>query len=213
MIVLPAYIPLTCPSNADKTPSPLIAKLGTRLISFLHWASYSSPKLSFFISSLVCMTVFQESALWLNNYYTKNFAKWKIAFICFTLSTHTLPGSGTHYLISSACKYHLQSLVRYTVSAWQNCSTERATSEQADADIPYLSHQWVMPPVTLFIQDSYPASIHALLQHLQDSAWFSLISLPYPVIRNPWWWHSFPLPMFCNSNFMIMWQGIHFIPI
>lgn len=102
--------PKTCPSSADKTPSPPIAKLGTRLISFLHWASYSTPKLSFFISSLLCMTAFQESALWLN-ISCKNFAEWKIIFICFAPSTQTLVGE-IHCFISSTCKYHLQSLVK-----------------------------------------------------------------------------------------------------
>lgn len=58
------------------------------------------------------MTVFQESALWLNTSYTKNFTEWNIMLICFSPSTHILLDSGIHCFISSTCRYHLQSLVR-----------------------------------------------------------------------------------------------------
>lgn len=121
-IAMPSHLPECCdyppclhplklvPAVLTRPPSPLIAKLGTRLISFLHWASYSSPKLSLFL--VFFSWQFIRNQLWLNNSYTKNFAEWKITFICFAPSTHTLPGSGIHYFISSTCKYHLQSLVR-----------------------------------------------------------------------------------------------------
>lgn len=154
------------------------------------------------------MTVFQESALWLNNSYTKNFAEWKITFICFSPSTHVLPDSGVHYFISSTCKYHLQSLVRkihcFCVAELQHQVCNFRTSRHRSS---LLSHQWVLPPVTLFIQ--LPSMLSSnTIRTVLGSPWY--LYLIYSVLRNPWWYHSFPLLMFCSSNLMIMWQGIYF---
>lgn len=178
-IPLPAHIstsPLCCqgprnpsPLRCEQAPSPLCTRhpeLVLRSLSFISIISISSDDSSSEFRSAI------------KQYLRRALSRIKMMLNCFAFSTLTLFPSGIiHYFFSST----ISSLwpERYTSSAWQNCSTWHSSSKQADTQLCYSGHLsllWTTPLVTLFIQDCYPCSSHALLQHPQP-----LMSVPCPL--------------------------------